>query len=61
MARTNRNQTYPRGAERTTWDKPKTGKYHKRQYHRAVRRAWKGTGKTKAIAHWASELNHKGT
>ena len=44
-----------------SWDKPGKGKWYKRQYHKAQRRAWKGTGKTKAVARWASELNYKGT
>ena len=43
------------------WDKPGRGKWYKRQYHKACRRAARGTGKTKAVAYWASELGYKGT
>ena len=60
MSRTYR-QTYPGNDYRPAWGKPGRGKFHKRQYHRAMRRVAKGTGKTKAVAYWASELNWKGT
>ena len=39
-----------------TWGKPGRGKFHKRQYNRAARRAAKGTGKTRAVARAASEI-----
>ncbi len=42
----------------TTWGKPGRGKYAKRQYNRAVRRAAKGTGKTRAVALAATEIGY---
>ena len=51
----------PLPPEHYTWGKPRYGKWYKRQYHRAMRRVAKGTGKTKAVARWASECNWKGT
>ncbi len=41
-----------------TW--PKSGKWYKRQYNKAVRRAARGTGKASAVAKAASECNWKG-
>lgn len=60
MARTHRN-AYPGTDYRPEWGKPGRGKWYKNMYNRAVRRAAKGTGKTRAVAYWASELNYKGT
>ena len=60
MSRTVR-QSYPGHGYRPPWDKPGRGKFYKSQYHRAIRRVAKGTGKTKAIAYWASACNWKGT
>lgn len=53
------DQDLPPG--RYTWGKPGRGKYYKKLYNRAVRRAAKGTGKTRSVAGYASELNYKGT
>jgi len=39
-------------------NKPGRGKALKRAYHKAVRRAWKGTGKTRAVASMATELGY---
>ena len=41
-----------------TWGKPGRGKYLKRRYNRAARRAAKGTGKTRAIANAATEVHY---
>ena len=41
-----------------TWGKPGRGKYFKRQYNRAARRAAKGTGKTRAVALAATEVGY---
>lgn len=60
MARTVRH-AYPGQDYRPPWGKPGRGKYYKRALHKAERRAAKGTGKTKAVAYWASECNWKGT
>jgi hypothetical protein len=60
MARTYR-ATYPGTDYHPAWGKPGRGKYYKRAYNRAVRRVANGTGKTRAVARWASELNYKGT
>ena len=60
MARTHR-ATYPGNDYHPPWGKSGVGKYHKAQYHRAMRRVAKGTGKTKAVARWASECNWRGT
>ena len=40
--------------------KPGRGRYYKRAYNKAVRRAFKGTGKTGAIAYWLTELKYRG-
>ena len=41
-----------------TWGKPGRGKAAKKAYNRAVRRAAKGTGKTRAVARLAGELDY---
>ena len=58
MAKTYRKPSYHDG---DTWGRPGKGKYRKRAYHKAVRRAFKGTGKEKAVARWSSEIGYKGT
>jgi hypothetical protein len=46
---------------RYTWGKLGRGKWHKRAHNKAVRRAWKGTGKERSVASWTSECKWKGT
>jgi hypothetical protein len=58
MAKTYRRQTYHHG---DTWGKPGKGKHHKRAYNKAMRRAFKGTGKGRTVARLASELARKAT
>ena len=53
MAKTYRKPTYKHG---DTWGKPGKGKTIKRAYNKAVRRAFKGTGKTRTVTRLASEL-----
>ena len=40
------------------WGKPGKGRYLKRAYNKAVRRAAKGTGKTRSVAYWAGEIHY---
>ena len=62
MSRTIRNEPYVRGVPiGYTWSTPGYGKWMKRQLHKAERRAFKGTGKTRSVARWTSEVNYKGT
>ena len=58
MSRTHRNE--PCHWTHTWGNKPGRGKWHKRQLHKAERRAAKGTGKTRTVAYWTSEVNWRG-
>ena len=40
------------------WGKPGKGRYFKRAYNRAIRRAAKGTGKESTVAHYATEIGY---
>lgn len=39
-------------------NKPGRGRYYKRALHKAERRAWKGTGHERSVAHWKGELGY---
>ena len=55
------SRTYRNTAVYTNpWGKVGRGRYYKRAYNKAVRRAFKGTGKTGAIAYWLTELKYRG-
>ena len=60
MSKTHRHPTYERGIEQGTWGRAGRGKSFKRAYHKAVRRAFKGTGKARSVAGYSSELKYKG-
>ena len=53
MGKTNRPPAYA-----TTWGKVGRGKWVKRQYNRAARRAAKGTGKETSVAYWQGEIGY---
>jgi len=48
------------GRWRARWEKPGKGRYFKRRLSKARRRAWKQRPR-KALSHWESECNWKGT